>query len=101
MNQDQITGILRALIPAVLAYVVGRGWLPETVVADVTAAALAIAAAVWSYVNNSTVSKATSVVKEDGEVEIVVHPTASAGMRELAIDPAVRNIVSATSIVST
>ena len=54
MNTDQWTGIIRALVPAICAYGVGKGWISTSSVGDITAAAVAIAAAFWSVMNNKT-----------------------------------------------
>lgn len=54
MNSNQIGGIIRAVVPAILAYGVARGWLSQSVVADVTTAAITIAAAIWSVYTNAT-----------------------------------------------
>lgn len=52
LDQNTINGVLRALIPAVLAYAVGKGWIPAGAVADITSAAVAIGAAIWSVLSN-------------------------------------------------
>ena len=54
MNTDQITGIVRAVLPAMLAYAVAKGWITTSSVGDITAAAVAVASAVWSVHNNKT-----------------------------------------------
>ncbi len=54
MNTDQWTGIVRAVAPAIVAYLVGKGWLTETAAADVSAALIAVAMAVWSVFSNKT-----------------------------------------------
>jgi len=54
MNADQVTGIARAILPAIIAYVVGKGWIPAGAAADAGAAILAIVAAIWSVYNNKT-----------------------------------------------
>lgn len=54
MNYDQFTGILRVVVPTLVAYAVGKGWIPEGAASDIGAAILAVAAAVWSYFNNKT-----------------------------------------------
>jgi hypothetical protein len=54
MNYDQTTGILRAIIPPALAYAVAKGWITQSDVGDITAAIVAVGAAVWSVVNNRT-----------------------------------------------
>ena len=52
MTLNQLNGILRAILPAALAYAVGKGWVGEGQAADITTAVLAIAAAVWSFTSN-------------------------------------------------
>ena len=54
MNYDQITGILRAVVPALLAYFVAKGYLTQSVVGDVTAAVVTIGSAIWSVANNTS-----------------------------------------------
>ena len=54
MNSDQITGIVRAVVPALLAYAVGKGWITSSMGGDITAAAVAVASAIWSVQNNQT-----------------------------------------------
>ncbi len=61
MNQDQITGIIRAVVPAVLAYAVGRGWIGANSVGDVTTAIVTLVAAAWSIYTNSFSQKIQSV----------------------------------------
>lgn len=52
MDLNTINGVLRAVVPALLAFAVGKGWISSGAVGDITAAAVAIAAAVWSVVSN-------------------------------------------------
>lgn len=52
MNFNQLNGIIRAVIPAVLAYAAGKGWITQDAIGDITAACVAVAAAVWSVVTN-------------------------------------------------
>ena len=54
MNSDQLTGIIRAVVPALLAYAVGKGWLTTSMAADISAGVVAVAAAIWSVHNNQT-----------------------------------------------
>lgn len=54
MNYEQITGIIRAILPGALAYCVGRGWISASDVGEISAAVVAVGAAVWSYVSNRT-----------------------------------------------
>ena len=49
---NTINGVLRAVVPAVLAYAVARGWVTQGSVGDITAAVVTIAAAIWSVFTN-------------------------------------------------
>lgn len=53
-NMNQVNGVLRALIPAVLAYAVGRGWITESSAGEVGAAIVTILSAGWSIHTNKT-----------------------------------------------
>ncbi len=52
MNANQIGGIMRAVVPAILAYAVAKGWLTDSQVADITAAVITLVAAAWSIHTN-------------------------------------------------
>jgi hypothetical protein len=52
MTLNQVNGVIRAVLPAVLAYAVGKGWINNEQVGDVTAAVATLAAAIWSIVTN-------------------------------------------------
>lgn len=53
MNTDgnYIAGVMRAIVPAIVAWLVGRGYISPDAAGDVVAAVVAIAAAVWSVVS--------------------------------------------------
>ena len=53
MNMNVINGVLRAVLPAAIAYVVGKGWLSSSSAADVTAAIIALLSAGWSVQTNT------------------------------------------------
>jgi hypothetical protein len=53
MTFDQWTGLIRTLVPAIVAYAVARGWVPAGAAADIGAAIIALAAAGWSWWSNS------------------------------------------------
>ncbi len=56
MTVSQINGVLRAVVPALLAYFVAAGKLPDSSIPDITAALVALVtagAAAWSYYSNS------------------------------------------------
>ena len=52
MDVNVITGVIRAVAPAALAYAVGKGWIPQSSVADITAAIVTLGAAAWSVATN-------------------------------------------------
>ena len=57
MDMNTVNGVIRAVVPAALAYAVGKGWVSSSSVADITAAVLAVAAAGWSVWTNSGTTK--------------------------------------------
>jgi len=52
MNQNAVMGILRAVVPAIIAYLVGAGIIPGDQAAALGSAILTIGAAGWSVVTN-------------------------------------------------
>ncbi len=53
MDMNTIFGLLRTLIPAIAAYLAGAGVFPsQQTGVDVIAAAVALAAALWSWWSN-------------------------------------------------
>ncbi len=54
LNYDQITGIIRAIVPPIVAWFAAKGYISDGSSSVILAAALAIAAAVWSILNNRT-----------------------------------------------
>ena len=52
MDLNSINGIVRAIVPALLAYAVGKGWIGAGAVADITAGVVAVVAAIWSVISN-------------------------------------------------
>jgi hypothetical protein len=49
---DAITGVMRALVPAAVAWGAGAGYIPSESAGDVIAALTAVGAAGWSIFNN-------------------------------------------------
>ena len=52
MDGNIINGVLRAVVPAVVAYLVGRGVIPAGDYGEVIAGLAAVAAAIWSVISN-------------------------------------------------
>lgn len=57
LSQNQFMGILRAVVPAAVAYLVAKGWVTESNAADVGAAIVTIGSAAWSVVSNAVPPK--------------------------------------------
>jgi hypothetical protein len=54
MNYDQLTGIIRAVVPPLVAYLAAKGIIPAGSGDAILAALVAIAAAAWSIHNNQS-----------------------------------------------
>jgi hypothetical protein len=50
MNANMLAGIAQAVVPAIVAFAVGKGWLSQSSAAEVGAAILTLLAAGWSAV---------------------------------------------------
>jgi hypothetical protein len=58
MTSDQLTGLVRTILASLLAYVAGKGWIPNAS-PELVAALTTVVVAVWSWVSNrpKTISK--------------------------------------------
>lgn len=54
INSDMLGGVIRALGPAIIAYLVGAGIVPAGDYSAVIAGVIALVSAVWSVKTNST-----------------------------------------------
>ncbi len=64
MTVNQVNGMIRAVVPALLAYFIASGKLPDSAISDVTTALITIvtaAAAVWSFYSNSDKTQVANV----------------------------------------
>lgn len=68
---NQTGGTLATIVPAVVAWMVGKGWIPGGAAAEVTAAILAAAAAGYSIWQNSK-SRAIATVANLPDVQKVI-----------------------------
>jgi hypothetical protein len=55
MNPNMLGGIVRAIVPPVLSFLIGRGVIPAGDYSGIITAALSLATAVWSVQTNRTV----------------------------------------------
>ena len=77
-NQDQITGILRIVIPVICTWLAAKGFsaFSDTgIVAGVTTVAVSIAAVVWSIITHTDAAKIKSAAAIDPQVQIQVPRT--------------------------
>lgn len=63
MNQNVVMGILRAIVPGLVGYLVGKGIVPAGQAADLGAAIITLGAAAWSVASNLEAKPATPVAK--------------------------------------
>jgi len=75
MNSDQVLGALRALVPTIVAYAVGKGWIPAASAADVGAAIIALGAAGWSVYAHTNTNKIAAVAALPDVQKVVTTPT--------------------------
>ncbi|HUZ34177.1 MAG TPA: hypothetical protein VMV19_19035 [Xanthobacteraceae bacterium] len=54
MNQDQLGGVVRAILPPLITWLVAKNIVPAGSADAVISAAVAIAAAGWSIISNKT-----------------------------------------------
>ena len=54
MNTDMIGGVIRAIVPSAITYLVGKGTLPAGDYSAVIAAVVALVTAIWSIRTNTT-----------------------------------------------
>jgi hypothetical protein len=52
MDVNQITGPIRAIVPALTAFAIAKGWLPAGDYAEPIVGIVAGLAAIWSYFSN-------------------------------------------------
>ena len=57
MDSNTVNGILRAVVPSIVAFVVGKGWLPaslsDSVISWIVAGGTSLLAALWSVKSNT------------------------------------------------
>jgi hypothetical protein len=54
MNSDMIGGVLRAVVPAALAYLIGKGAIPAGDYSAVVTSVVALVTAAWSVRTNKS-----------------------------------------------
>lgn len=82
---DQIKGALRAFVPALVAYLVGRGYIPAGVASEAGALILAAGAVGWSIFDKRRAAKIASVAAMSGTVVSPDGKTITIVDRDLAV----------------
>lgn len=93
---NQIAGLLRIGLPAVIGFIVGRGWLPAELAGPVVDAAAFLGAVIVSGALDLISNRAVAVVKQAASqqgVTVEVNPNAASAIRDVALDPAVHGVV--------
>lgn len=74
-NQDQITGILRIIIPVICTWLAAKGFSAFNdagIVAGITTVAVSLAAVVWSIMTHTDAAKIKSAAAIDPQLKIQV-----------------------------
>lgn len=94
MNQEQFLGIVRAVVPAVLAYAVGAKLIDAGVVGDITAAVVTLASVGWSIATHTQKATVAAVAKLDktqvtdnGKTIKILDPVLADAAKENATPP--------------
>ena len=93
MDSNQITGLLRIVLPLILAVAVSRGWLTSDQSGPLTDAIVAVVGGViviWSVVSSFIANSKNAHLKSVEamkDVKVVVGPAAPAVAQEAAADP--------------
>lgn len=78
MNQDQIAGIIRIVVPAVCTWLAAKGFSAfgdAGVIGQISAAAVALAAIAWSILRHTDASKLKAAADVSPGVEVKVPPS--------------------------
>lgn len=78
MNQDQVAGILRIAVTGVCTWLAAKGFSAfgdEGVIAQISAAVVAVALAAWSFYSHTDTSKLNAVAAMPEVQKIVVKPS--------------------------
>jgi hypothetical protein len=90
MNQDQISGIIRILVPAVCTWLAAKGfnWFgDEGVQAQVAVVIVGVASLVWSYFSHTDSARLRSAAAVDPSIRIAVPE------HVVAVNPEVAKVV--------
>ena len=98
MNSNVVMGILRALVPGLVAYAAGRGWISESSAGEIGAAIITLGAAAWSASTNTQAAAIVTAAAIPDVTKIIVKTTSTDGVAAAAADPAQPKITTATPV---
>ena len=88
---DKLAGALRAFVPALVAYLVGRGYIPASVASEAGALILAAGAVGWSVYDKRRAAKIAAaaamsgtIVSPDGKTITIVEAPLAVAAKEAA-----------------
>jgi ABC-type polar amino acid transport system ATPase subunit len=96
MNQEQFLGIVRLVVPTIVAFAAGTKWIDPGMVGDVTAAVVTLAAVAWTIVAHTKSSQIAAVAAMDatkvspsGNTITILDPVLARAAKENATPPKV------------
>ena len=95
MNASVVMGILRAVVPGLVAYAAGRGWISAGEAGEISAAIITLGMAAWSATTNTDAAHVATVAALPGIQQIVVKTSADDGVAAAAADPTQPKVVNA------
>ena len=98
MNSNVVMGILRALVPGLVAYAAGQGWISAGEAGEISAAIITLGAAAWSATTNTDAAHISTVATLPGVAAVVVKLSAFDGTAAPAADPTQPKVVSAVNV---
>ena len=99
MNWDQLSGIVRVVVPAICTWLAAKGfsWLgDEGVEAEIGAVVVGVIAIVWSYLHHSEANKLKAAAKIDPTIRIEVPNhivNSSPAIAQLVDSSSIHNVV--------
>ena len=71
MNSNVIMGILRELVPGIVAYAAGRGWISAGEAGEISAAIITLGSAAWSATTNTQAAAIVAVTDMKDVAKVV------------------------------
>ena len=98
MNTNVVMGILRAVVPGLVAYAAGRGWISAGEAGEISAAIITLGMAAWSATTNTDAAHVATVAALSGVAAVVTKISASDGVAAAAADPTQTKVISAVDV---